>query len=248
MILSGTGSDGTLGLRAIKEHGGLALAQAEAEYDGMMRSAVATGLVDFILQAQEIPAKLSEYFDYIKRIGHRKGREAVQAEAAGHLDQITALLRTQTGHDFSEYKDQTIIRRVQRRMHVLQIEDVQIFLNRLRKDSREVALLFQDLLIGVTNFFRDPPAFEALQREVIPHLFQGKGANDTVRIWVPGCASGEEAYSIGILLREFARNAVAAPRLQIFASDIDEHALETARMGRYPATISADVPPKRLER
>jgi two-component system CheB/CheR fusion protein len=244
VILSGTGSDGTVGLRAIKENGGLTLAQSEAEYDGMMRNAVSTGLVDFVLRAEEIPGKLAEYFDRLNGGGQQKG----VSDPAEYLGPITALLRARTGHDFSNYKAQTIVRRVQRRMHILQTDEVSAFLDRLRRDNREVTLLFQDLLIGVTNFFRDPEAFAALEHQVIPHLFQGKGADDTVRVWVPGCATGEEAYSIAILLRECAPKSPSAPKLQIFASDIDEHALETARAGRYPAAISKDIPAYRLER
>jgi two-component system, chemotaxis family, CheB/CheR fusion protein len=248
VILSGTGSDGTLGLRAIKEGGGLTLAQSEAEYDGMMRSAVATGLVDFVLRVEEIPAKLVDYFSHLSRLEDHEGNKAPQARAADYLDQITAILRAQTGHDFSDYKDRTILRRVQRRMHVLQIDDVAAFVERLRHDSHEVDLLFQDLLIGVTNFFRDPEAFATLEREVIPNLFKDKGPGDTVRVWVPGCATGEEAYSIAILLREHTPKSERKPKLQIFASDIDSHALDIARIGRYPATIAKDVPPSRLER
>jgi two-component system, chemotaxis family, CheB/CheR fusion protein len=248
VILSGTGSDGTLGLRAIKEHGGLTLAQAEAEYDGMMRSAVATGLVDFVLRAEEIPAKLVDYFRHIVRVDHEKGPNGVQTEAADYLAQITMLLRAQTGHDFSSYKDRTIIRRVERRMHVLQIDSVPRFIERLRRDPSEITLLFQDLLIGVTNFFRDPEAFEALEKTVVPELFEGKGLDDTIRVWVPGCATGEEAYSIGILLREYASQSSSGPKLQIFATDIDEQALENARACRYPATIAKDVSPQRLDR
>jgi two-component system, chemotaxis family, CheB/CheR fusion protein len=245
VILSGTGSDGTVGLRAIKENGGLTLAQWEAEYDGMMRNAVSTGLVDFVLRAEEIPAKLADYFG---RVDDGKRQQDGGSDPADYLAPITALLRVHTGHDFSNYKERTIVRRVQRRMHVLQIDKVPAFLDRLRRDSREVTLLFQDLLIGVTNFFRDPDAFAALEREVVPKLFQGKGTDDTIRVWVPGCATGEEAYSIAILLREFGPKSLSGPKLQIFASDIDEHALDIARIGRYPATISNDIPAQRLER
>lgn len=248
VILSGTGSDGTLGLRAIKENGGLTLAQAGAEYDGMMRSALATGLVDFVLRAEEMPAKLAGYFQRVTEIGDKKGPDGVRQDAADYLAQICAVLRARTGHDFSGYKDKTVVRRVQRRMQVLQIDEVPAFLERLRKEPREVDLLLQDLLIGVTNFFRDPQVFEALEKVVIPRLFENKGADDTVRVWVPGCATGEEAYSIAILLREHAPSPRGMPKLQIFASDIDEHALEVARTGRYPAAIAKDVPAKRLER
>jgi two-component system CheB/CheR fusion protein len=244
IILSGSGSDGTLGLRAIKEHGGLTIAQEGAEYDGMMRSAVRSGMVDFVLPLEKIPAKLADYFHHLD--GHRQRAES--REAADHLTQICALLRTRTGHDFSGYKDKTVGRRVQRRMQVLQIDTVPAFIERLRKEPAEVDTLLQDLLIGVTNFFRDPQAFAALEEKVIPQLFEGKGSDDTVRVWVPGCSTGEEAYSIAILLREHMPKGSGAPKLQIFASDIDEPALAVARIGRYPATIARDIPPNRLER
>lgn len=248
VILSGTGSDGTLGLRAIKEHGGLTLAQEGAEYDGMMRSALATGLVDFVLPAEAIPAKLADYFRHMNEVGGEIGPDGFSQAAADAFAQICAVLRTRTGNDFAGYKDKTILRRVQKRMQVLQIANVAEFLDLLRKEPREIDLLFQDLLIGVTNFFRDPPVFAALEKQVIPQLFQGKAADDTVRVWVAGCATGEEAYSIAMLLREHAPKSHAAPKLQIFATDIDEHALEAARIGRYPATIAKDVPRKLLER
>jgi two-component system CheB/CheR fusion protein len=248
VILSGTGSDGTVGLRAIKENGGLAIAQHGAEYDGMMRSAVGSGLVDFVLPVQQIPPKLDDYFRHLVDGKAAQNGEARLSEGGDYLAQIGALLRTRTGHDFSGYKDKTVARRVQRRMQVLQVDDVPAFIERLRKEPAEIDALLQDLLIGVTNFFRDPAAFEALEREVIPKIFEGKSADDSIRIWVPGCSTGEEAYSIGILLREYAMNRQGLPKLQIFASDIDESALQIARIGRYPASIGRDVPAKRLER
>jgi len=248
VVLSGTGSDGTMGLRAIKENGGLAVAQANAEYDGMMRSAVASGLVDFVLPVEEIPGKVADYFGHIEHVGQVRGRQAPEADASEQLNQIYALLRQHTGHDFSGYKDRTFVRRVERRMHVLQIANMTDFVQRLRKDPREATLLFNDLLIGVTSFFRDPEAFAALEAVAIPHLFEGKAADDSVRVWVPGCATGEEAYSIAILLREVGSKTHPGLKLQVFATDIDETALETARMGRYPASIMKDVPAQRLER
>ncbi|GIK98863.1 MAG: chemotaxis methyltransferase [Alphaproteobacteria bacterium] len=241
IILSGTGSDGTIGLRAIKEHGGLALAQADAEYDGMMRSAVATGLVDAVLPVEGIPGKIADYFRF-------RAVAPKQPESADHLHQVCALLRARTGHDFSGYKDKTVRRRIQRRMQVLQVETVPEFLERLRKDPRELDLLLQDLLIGVTQFFRDQAAFDALGSQAIPQLFEGKGPDDTVRVWVPGCATGEEAYSIAILLREYAARLPTAPKLQIFASDIDEAALDVARTGRYPVASLKDIPPQLRDR
>jgi two-component system CheB/CheR fusion protein len=245
IILSGSGSDGTLGLRAIKEHGGLTIAQEGAEYDGMMRSAVSTGMVDFVLPLADIPSKLVDYF---RHLDGRKQAPPENGEAADYLTQISALLRTRTGHDFSGYKDKTVARRVQRRMQVLQIAQVPDFIERLRKEPSEVDILLQDLLIGVTNFFRDPQAFQALEDKVISHLFDNKGPEDTVRVWVPGCSTGEEAYSTAILLREHMPEGHGAPKLQIFASDIDEQALAVARLGRFPATIAKDIPQQRLEK
>ena len=244
IILSGTGSDGTLGLRAIKEHGGLTIAQAGAEYDGMMRSAVRSGMVDFVLPLEQIPGKLAGYFH------HLDGRlqQTESEDATDHIKKICGLLRTRTGHDFSGYKDKTVGRRVQRRMQVLQLDTLPAFIERLRREPAEVDILLQDMLIGVTNFFRDPPAFAALEDKVIPQLFEGKGPDDTVRVWVPGCSTGEEAYSMAILLREHLPKGASAPKLQVFASDIDEHALQVARSGRYPATIARDIPTERLER
>jgi len=248
VILSGTGSDGTLGLRAVKEQGGLTIAQEGAEYDGMMRSAVRTGMVDVVLPIEKIPARLYAYFDHLVAVEGRKDPDGVRWETADQLGQIVTLLRVRTGHDFGGYKDKTIVRRVQRRMQVLQVERVEDYIGRLRNEPQELDRLLQDLLIGVTSFFRDPAAFEALEREVIPRLFAGKGAQDSVRIWVPGCATGEEAYSLAILLREHASKGRTSPKLQIFASDIDEQALQTARMGRYPSTVAKDVSPERLDR
>jgi two-component system CheB/CheR fusion protein len=205
-------------------------------------------MVDFVMPLEQIPPKLFAYFHHLVEIDSRKGPDGVRQEAADHLAQICTLLRLRTGHDFSGYKDKTVARRVQRRMQVLQIDEVPDFIERLRKDPQEVDALLQDLLIGVTSFFRDPLAFEALEREVIPKLFEGKGPEDTVRVWVPGCSTGEEAYSIAILLREHSPKTQMAPKLQIFASDIDEQSLQFARIGRFPSTIASDVPAQRLER
>ncbi|TPI57636.1 PAS domain S-box protein [Mesorhizobium sp. B3-1-7] len=245
IILSGTGSDGTVGLRAIKERGGLTLAQESAEYDGMMRSAVQSGLVDMVLPAEEMAGKLVSYFTHASRTETERDRR--KREVTEQLSRIVALLRSRTGHDFSGYKDNTILRRIQRRMQVLQIDDPTVFYERLREDPQQVDLLFQDLLIGVTSFFRDPQAFEALERVVIPRLLESRKPGETIRVWVPGCATGEEAYSIAMLLKENAPRGAASPNLQIFATDIDERALEVARAGRYSATIAPDVAPKRLK-
>ncbi|TGV81425.1 PAS domain S-box protein [Mesorhizobium sp. M00.F.Ca.ET.149.01.1.1] len=245
VILSGTGSDGTIGLRAIKERGGLTLAQESAEYDGMMRSAVQSGLVDMVLPAEKMADRLVSYFRHSTRTESERDRH--KRDVADQLSRIAALLRSRTGHDFSGYKDNTILRRIQRRMQVLQIDNPAAFYDRLREDPQQIDLLFQDLLIGVTSFFRDASAFDALERLVIPKLFEGRKPDETIRVWVPGCATGEEAYSIAMLLKENAPRGAASPNLQIFATDIDERALEVARAGRYPATIASDMTPKRLK-
>ncbi|WP_198541024.1 CheR family methyltransferase [Mesorhizobium sp. LCM 4577] len=245
IILSGTGSDGTIGLRAIKERGGLTLAQESAEYDGMMRSAVHSGLVDMVMPVDEMASKLIGYFNHANR--NESERDRRKRDVADQLSRIAALLRVRTGHDFSGYKDNTILRRIQRRMQVLQIDDPSAFYERLRDEPQQVDLLFQDLLIGVTSFFRDEHAFDVLERLVIPRLFEDRKPDETIRVWVPGCATGEEAYSIAMLLKEAAPRGAASPNLQIFATDIDERALEVARAGRYPATIASDITPKRLK-
>jgi two-component system CheB/CheR fusion protein len=249
IILSGSGSDGSLGLKAIKENGGLTMAQAgeTSRYDSMPRSAIATGLVDFILPVEEMPAQLVQYARDLAR-SKADGTAPSRQQARRHLVQIFTLLRAGTGHDFSQYKNSTLIRRVQRRMHVAQVAALADYVELLRREPREVEALFRDLLIGVTQFFRDAKAFEILERDIIPKLLQDKGPDDQVRVWVPGCATGEEAYSIAILLRERMIGTDAAPKVQIFATDIDDHALAIARAGLYPAAISGTMSPDRLEK
>ena len=250
VILSGSGSDGTLGIKAIEEHGGLTLAQASlsSRFESMPDSAVATGLVDFVLAVEDMPAKLVEYAKHLAELRERQTLETLREDGRKHLVRIYTLLRSKTGHDFSGYKDSTFIRRVRRRMQIVQVTTLPAYVELLRKEPREVELLFRDLLIGVTHFLRDAAAFETLAKEAIPKLVGGKGAGDTIRVWVPGCATGEEAYSIAILLRERLAKGEAAPRVQIFATDIDDQALELARLGRYSDAIERDVSPERLER
>jgi len=250
IILSGTGTDGTLGLQAIKEYGGMAMAQTveSAQYDSILRSAIATGLVDHILSAMEMPAKLVEYATHLAVLRESGGNDGFRKEVGNSLSVIHTLLRRQTGHDFSQYKGSTILRRLQRRMQALQLDAVDAYIARLRQDPTELEFLFKDLLIGVTHFFRDPEAFAALEREVIPKMFANKGADDQVRVCVAGCSTGEEAYSLAILLYEYMDRVDGAPRVQVFATDIDEHALGMARRGCYPAGIAEYVSPERLER
>jgi PAS domain S-box-containing protein len=250
IVLSGTGADGALGLRTVREHGGLTLVQtpASARYDSMPRSAILTGMVDHVLPVEEIPGRL---LDHLRHLTASRGGAAVEGlrqEVEEHLPQICSLLRRQSGHDFSRYKQSTLIRRVRRRMADLRADSAAVYLELLRGDSQEADRLFRDLLIGVTHFFRDAEAFEALEHKVIPHLFERKGFDEQVRVWVPGCSTGEEAYSIAILLRERAAALEEPPHVQIFATDIDAQALETARQAWYPESIAGQVSAERLER
>jgi len=250
IILAGSGSDGTLGLRAVKEHGGLTLAQAgfdETALLGMPSSAAATGLVDYVMPVEEMPERLIAYARHLGKVVGQKGTDGTRRDAQEHLIKICALLRARLGHDFSDYKDKTLIRRIQRRMQVLQIDSVPKYIERLRKDPPELELLFRDLLIGVTQFFRDPDAFAALQETVLPRLLTSKGPDTPIRVWVPGCATGEEAYSIAILLKEsMAQQEIVIP-VQIFGTDLDEHSVTIARHGQY-RKAPAEVSPERLER
>jgi two-component system, chemotaxis family, CheB/CheR fusion protein len=247
IVLSGTGSDGTLGVRAIKGEGGMVMAQnpASTEFDGMPRSALATGLVDFELPAAEMAVQLLAY------IAHAFGKYPLPAPASqpktdNALKKIFILLRAQTGHDFSQYKPSTINRRIERRMAVHQVDGVDGYVKYLQQTPVEVEALFRDLLIGVTNFFRDPEAFKVLEQEVIPKLFDGKPAGNVIRVWIPGCSTGEEAYSIAILLQERMDVLKSGYKVQVFATDIDSRAIATARSGLYPAGIAGDVSPERL--
>ncbi|MBT3067471.1 chemotaxis protein CheB [Rhodoferax sp. U11-2br] len=250
VVLSGTGSDGTLGLRAIKDAGGMVMVQTpeSAEFDGMPRSAIATGLVDYQLDAKQMPARLSSYVSYaFGKLAMLSDKPVVINESA--LKRIFVLLRTQTKHDFSQYKPSTIQRRIERRMSVHQISQIDDYVRYLQHNSEETQALFRDLLIGVTNFFRDPEVFEVFEKQVVPMLFAGKSAaNDTVRIWVAGCSTGEEAYSIAILLQEHMATLQQSYTVQLFATDIDSRAIAFARAGLYPAGIAADISPPRLAR
>ena len=249
IVLSGTGSDGTLGVRAIKGEGGMVMAQAlgTTEFDGMPRSAIATGLVDYELPPAEMPARL---IDYVARsIGRLpKSPAALSGQGGKAMEKIFVVLRARTGHDFSGYKPSTVDRRIERRMAIHQIETIDDYAEFLQRTPAEVEALFRDLLIGVTQFFRDPEAFRTLEREVIPGLFAGKPAGSPVRVWSVGCATGEEAYSIAILLQEKMEELKASFAVQVFATDIDRAAIATARMGIYPASIATDMSPERLAR
>lgn len=249
IVLSGTGSDGTLGVRAIKGEGGMVMAQSSdsAEYNGMPSSAIATGLVDYELPPAEMPVQLIAYVD------HALGNLLWAATTPVPTNEIAmkkvfVLLRAQTGHDFSQYKMNTIHRRIERRMAIHQIETIDEYVRYLQQDSAEVDILFRDLLIGVTSFFRDPEAFATLEEKVIPQLFSDRAADAMIRVWVPGCSTGEEAYSIAILLQEYMKRLKLRYNVQVFATDIDRQAIEQARAGVYPASVLADISPERLSR
>jgi two-component system CheB/CheR fusion protein len=250
VILSGTGSDGTLGAAAIKENGGLTLAQAEFDHHakpGMPLSATSTGQVDEILPVEAMPAKLVSYLKHLRGVAETKDPEGTRRDVGGYLSEICSLLQARRGHDFRSYKEKTFIRRMQRRMQVLQIGTPEAYVSRLRDVPQEVDFLFLELLIGVTQFFRDPLAFESLGASVLASLVRGKGADDLIRIWVPGCATGQEAFTLAMLLREAMDRRGPTPKVQIFGTDIDERSIVAARLGRY-AKPMIGVSPERLER
>jgi two-component system, chemotaxis family, CheB/CheR fusion protein len=248
IILSGTGSDGTQGIRAIKAENGMVMAQNQdsTEYDGMPRNAIATGLVDYELLPADMPAQLIAY------VSHAFGKLEIPTSpqtpnAENALRKIFILLRAQTSHDFSMYKPSTVYRRIERRLAVNQIETLDDYVRYLQKMPSEVEALFRDLLIGVTGFFRDPEAFKVLEQQVIPKLFSDRKANMPIRIWVPGCSTGEEAYSIAILLAEWQENNKQRFKIQVFATDIDNQAISSARNGHFPASIADNVSQERLD-
>lgn len=259
VVLSGSGSDGANGIARIKELGGVTLAQdpQEAEFTGMPRSAVATGLVDYTLPVAALPDALMSYWRNVMDIklpatvlnvpdtaSSEVAPSMVDIEA---LREIFALLRVRTNHDFSQYKRPTVLRRIARRMQVLGAADVSEYVLILRAQPEEVGALQRDLLISVTNFFRDAEAWLTLE-SLLPNIFTNKHDDEPVRVWVAGCATGEEAYTIAMLLSEYAATLSYAPNIQVFATDIDEHAIATARQGLYRETIALDVSPERLAR
>ena len=249
IVLSGSGSDGTQGVRAIKNGGGMVMAQnaASCEYDSMPQHAMATGLVDYELPPAEMPSQLIAYISHAMGKPPRTVAKAAP-ESEGAFKRIFILLRAQVGHDFSQYKPSTIYRRIDRRMAVHQIDGIDAYVKYLQQAPAEVEALFRDLLIGVTNFFRDPEAFAALETLVIPKLFNGKPAGGVVRAWTTGCSTGEEAYSIAILLQERVEMLKQSYKVQVFATDIDSRAIAVARAGIYPASIAQDITPERLAR
>lgn len=244
IVLSGTGNDGTQGIYDIKAKGGMAMAQSpeSSRYKGMPKSAIETGLVDYILEPAQMLAQLKEY---VAQIDTEKPYLSSKKEA---MEIIFSELLSQTGLDFSQYKPQTLDRRIMRRMEVNKIDHIKEYVNYLKQHPEEAEALFRDLLIRVTSFFRNPSVFDALKEKVIPHLFEGRSQDEPIRIWVVGCSTGEEAYSIAILLKEHMERLNQTFKVQLFASDIDIRSIEKARKGVYPASIADDVSDERLER
>ncbi|HEY0818496.1 MAG TPA: CheR family methyltransferase, partial [Rhizobacter sp.] len=257
IVLSGSDSDGAIGIKRIKERGGLTIAQdpGEAEFDGMPRSAIGTGMVDWVLPVGDMATRLLDYHRQERKLrlpseeGPAPAGPPSSAPGAdeAQLRDVLGFLHTRTGRDFSHYKRATILRRIGRRMQVNGIDDLAGYMDCLRTRPGEAGALLQDLLISVTNFFRDPDCFAALEAR-IPGLFRHKGHGDTLRVWVAACATGEEAYSVAMLLSEHARTLDAPPVIQVFATDLDEDAIQIAREGFYPTTIEADVSQERLRR
>jgi len=257
VVLSGADGDGALGIKRVKERGGLTVAQepGEAEHPGMPHTAIDTGMVDWVLPVEQIAHRLREYFanEARLRLPAENGPELPRTTAAaadadeGALREILAYLRIRSGRDFSCYKRATILRRISRRMQVNGATTMEEYLHYLRTHAGEVGALQQDLLISVTNFFRDREAFATLEAR-IPALFAGKGPGDAIRVWTSACATGEEAFSVGMLLLEHAERLEAPPTIQIFATDLAEDVIATARDALYPATIAADVSEERLRR
>ncbi len=248
IICSGGGTDGAVGIKAIKEEGGLLMVQHpdEAEYDSMPRAAIATGLADVVLPVHELAGKLLEFIRQRPQLP--SDADELTEQQFETIRRILAHVHARTGHDFSQYKRSTVLRRIQRRMRLHGLLTLETYLAYLRNNAPEATAMFNDILIGVTSFFRDRESWQYLEEHVIPALFRDKEITDTVRAWTIGCATGEEAYSIAMLLFEYGDKLELRPQLQIFASDLDENAIRQAREGLYPAVIEADVSPERLAR
>ena len=249
VILSGMGSDGTLGLRAIKEKAGAAFVQApaSAKFDSMPRAVIEAGLADVVAPAEELPAKI---INYLKHVPPNVPNKSIDEKNESALEKIMILLRGQSGHDFSLYKKGTIHRRIERRMGLHQIDKIADYVRYLRENSQETELLFKELLIGVTSFFRDPAVWEQLKDKVIPDFLSTRSQGGVLRAWVAGCSTGEEAYSLAIVFKEALERVKPARHfsLKIFATDLDKDAIEKARAAAYPANIRQDVSEKRLRR
>ncbi|MFO7781671.1 MAG: CheR family methyltransferase [Spirochaetia bacterium] len=248
IVLSGTGSDGSLGLQAIKAHLGLTMAQSpeSAAFPGMPQAAIDSGAVDHVSNPKGLATELLDYAAHFAK--RRENEEDGEEEIEEQMNKIFVILRRQIGHDFSAYKESTVQRRLKRRLDVHKVDALEEYVRYLQNSPREVELLFRDLLIGVTQFFREPEAFEKLKQSVLPELVRDRGEDEPIRVWVPGCSSGEEAYSMAITIREFLDDNGMTTPVNIFATDIDEEAIERARRGVFPIAIQRDVGERRAQR
>ena len=247
--LSGAGADGSVGLRTVSEKGGLVIAQdpGETAFGGMPRSAIATGAVDLVLPTQKILRALMRRRRY-PHLGAARRRVPPDDQTEKSLAVIIELLRSRSAHDFAGYRKATVVRRIQRRMDLAKIKEVDDYIKTLRTDGTELELLAKDLLIHVTRFFRDPAAQEALAKTVIPELVRRHATDQPIRIWVPGCSTGEEAYSLAMLFKEELASAAQSSNLLIFASDLSPDAVARGRNGVFPDAIKTDVSAERLAR
>ena len=250
IILSGMGSDGTMGLRAIKEKAGVVLVQepASAKFDSMPKSAIEAGLADLIAPAEHLPGKIIGYIRHELTV--TRAEISIEEKDQSALEKVLILLRTKTGQDFSLYKKNTVYRRIERRMNIHQIDSIASYVRYLQENPQEVELLFKELLIGVTNFFRDPTAWEQLRAVAIPALLTGSPNGGALRAWSTGCSTGEEAYTLAMIFKESLEQVKPTENftLQIFATDLNRDAIDRARQGLYPANIAADVSRERLKR
>jgi two-component system CheB/CheR fusion protein len=252
IILSGTGTDGAKGIREIKAHEGLVIVQSKetAEYSGMPGSAISTGVVDLVMPPQEMPDKIVQFFSnshvFISDEDHKSSKKDLKQEE--YLDKIFHILNHQSIYDFSFYKKNTLQRRISRRMVLRKVDTYQDYIGYLQQDSEEIEALFKELLIGVTSFFRDPESFEMLKKKGLSHALEQVPEHSDFRVWVPGCSTGEEVYSLAIILHEHLEQTSKRVKLQLFGTDINNEAIEKARMGLYPASIAADVGNEFLEK
>jgi two-component system CheB/CheR fusion protein len=248
VILSGTGSDGTLGLKAVKEYGGVTMVQdpEEADYSDMPRNAIGTDLVDFILPVDELARKVIDHKEVLSEVTSLSKEDLTEEENSA-LQEIFKLLASQKGHDFKHYKRSSVLRRLQRRLFVTRNRSISEYQRYLEEHPVEITELFNDLLISVTNFFRDPEAFEVIEKNIIPKLFEDKNPEEPIRIWVTACATGEEVYSLAILLQEYASKLDYRPQIKIFGTDISDEALRVARRGVYSEAIATDISKERLQ-
>lgn len=250
VILSGTGSDGTLGVRAVKDAGGMVMVQSEAsaEFDGMPRSAIGTGLADFVAAPEELPALLLKYVNHPLAALERGVISQGDAQPESSMRQLFALMRERTGVDFSLYKPTTIERRIERRMSVQQIDSLASYVRFLETSAHETDVLFNNLLICVTRFFRDRELWELLGEDVLPALLETMDPRNPIRVWTPGCSTGEEAYSLAMIFTEVMERMNRCSEIKIFATDVSKESLETASIGVYSESMVADLSPERLSR